>query len=79
MGAKWCYIEEIDSDDDYFTLSTESAWYYIEGAIEQLHHILSEIDEKVLVKFTLKMNLQSQPLGGGAVYMGELVCRTRRV
>jgi hypothetical protein len=74
MGAKWCHIEELETDDEYFTLSTESAWYYIEGAIEQLHHILSEIDEKVWVKFTFDDESPSQPLGGGAVYMGELCC-----
>ena len=74
MGAKWAYVEEIESEDDYFTLSTESAWYYIEGAIEQLHSILSEIDEKVWVKFTFEDESPSQPLGGGAVYMGELCC-----
>jgi len=72
MGAKWCHIEEVETDEEYFTLSTESAWYYCEGAIEQLHHILSEIDEKVWVKFTFDDESSSQPLGGGAVYMGEL-------
>ena len=72
MGAKWCHIEEVETDEEYFTLSTESAWYYCEGAIEQLHYILSEIDEKVWVKFTFDDESSSQPLGGGAVYMGEL-------
>ena len=72
MGAKWCHIEEVETDEEYFTLSTESAWYYCEGAIEQLHSILSEIDEKVWVKFTFDDESPSQPLGGGAVYMGEL-------
>lgn len=72
MGAKWCHIEEVETDEEYFTLSTESAWYYCEGAIEQLHHILSKIDKKVWVKFTFDDESSSQPLGGGAVYMGEL-------
>ena len=72
MGAKWCHIEEVDASDDYFYMNTESAWYYCEGAIEQLHSILSEIDEKVWVKFTFDDESPSQPLGGGAVYMGEL-------
>jgi hypothetical protein len=72
MGAKWCHIEEVETDDEYFSLSTESAWYYCEGAIEQLHHILSEIDKKVWVKFTFDDESSSQPIGGGAVYMGEL-------
>ena len=74
MGAKWCYIEEMDSDEESFWMSTTSAWYYCEGAIEQLHHILSKIDEKVWVKFTFDDESPSQPLGGGAVYMGELCC-----
>ena len=64
--------EEVETDEEYFTLSTESAWYYCEGVIEQLHSILSEIDEKVWVKFTFDDESSSQPLGGGAVYMGEL-------
>lgn len=72
MGAKWCYIEEVDASDDYFYMNTTSAWYYCEGAIEQLHSILSEIDKKVWVKFTFDDESPSQPLGGGAVYMGEL-------
>tara|TARA_S200002703_G_scaffold145744_1_gene140303 strand:+ start:743 stop:1306 length:564 start_codon:yes stop_codon:yes gene_type:complete len=72
MGAKWCYVEDIEVGDDYFCMNTTSAWYYSEGAIEQLHHILSEIDKKVWVKFTFDDESPSQPLGGGAVYMGEL-------
>ena len=72
MGAKWCHIEEVETDDEYFYICTESAWYYCEGAIEQLHSILSEIDKKVWVKFTFDDESPSQPLGGGAVYMGEL-------
>jgi len=72
MGAKWCHIEEVETDEEFFTLSTESAWYYCEGVVEQLHSILSEIDEKVWVKFTFDDESSSQPLGGGAVYMGEL-------
>ena len=73
-GAKWGHIEEVETDDEKFSVSTESAQYYCEGAIEQVHHILSEIDRKVWGKFTYDDESSSQPLGGGAVYMGELCC-----
>mgnify|MGYP001169431336 CR=1 FL=1 len=69
IGAKWCYVEEADGMEGI--IHTTSAWYYPSDAIEQLHHILSKIDEKVLVKFTYE-DESYNPVGGGAVYMGEL-------
>lgn len=71
MGAKWAYIEEVEVDNEYFVMNTTSAWYYIEGAIEQMGSILNEIDDDVLLKFTFE-DESLDPIGGGAWYKGEL-------
>ena len=52
MGAKWCYVDDIDPADDSFTMTTVSAWYYCEGAIQRLQEILHGVDEEVCIAFT---------------------------
>ena len=72
MGAKWCYVDDIDPADDSFTMTTVSAWYYCEGAIQRLHEILHEVDEEVCIAFTYE-DESLDPIGGGACYKGELM------
>ena len=72
MGAKWCYVDEIDPADDSFTMTTVSAWNYCDGAIRRLQEILQETDEDVCVAFTFEDESMC-PVGGGACYKGELV------
>ena len=71
MGAKWCYVDEVDADEGVFTMTTVSAWYYCEGAIRKIQEILQEVDEEVCVAFTYE-DESLDPIGGGACYKGEL-------
>ena len=53
MGAKWCYISDVDvMDDDEFNMTTISAWNWSSGAFERLFEILKEIDEDVVLTAT---------------------------
>jgi len=72
MGAKWCWVDDIDRGDEYFTMTTVSAWYYCEGAIRRLQEILQEVDEDVCIAFTYE-DESMDPIGGGACYKGELI------
>jgi len=72
MGAKWCWIDDIDRGDEHFTMTTVSAWYYCEGAIRRLQEILQEVDEDVCIAFTYE-DESMDPIGGGACYKGELI------
>jgi len=72
MGAKWCWIDDIDRGDEHFTMTTVSAWYYCEGAIRKIQEILQEVDEEVCVAFTYE-DESMDPIGGGACYKGELI------
>ena len=65
MGAKWVYIEEEESDGDYFRMNILSAWYFPKEAIERLGELLSGIDPDVLLKFTFE-DEGLNPIGGGA-------------
>ena len=71
MGAKWCYVDDMDADEGVFTMTTVSAWYYCEGAIRRLQEILHEVDEEVCIAFTYE-DESMDPIGGGACYKGEL-------
>ena len=71
MGAKWCYVDDLDADEGVFTMTTVSAWYYCEGAIRKIQEILQEVDEEVCVAFTYE-DESLDPIGGGACYKGEL-------
>ena len=71
MGAKWCYIDDVAPDEMFFEMTTTSAWDFCDGAIMQLHSILSEIDEDVLIRFTYEDESLS-PIGGGGVFRGEM-------
>jgi len=71
MGAKWCWLDDIDRGDENFTMTTVSAWYYCEGAIRRLQEILQEVDEEVCIAFTYE-DESLDPIGGGACYKGEL-------
>ena len=71
MGAKWVQIDEVECDEDYFRMSTTSAWYYIDGAITRLGELLYGIDNDVLLKFTFE-DEGLDPMGGGAWYRNEL-------
>ena len=72
MGAKWCYVDELDVEDDFFEMRTTSAWYFPEHAIKQLQYLLKEVDEDVCVSFTFE-DESLDPIGGGACYRGEFV------
>jgi hypothetical protein len=72
MGAKWCWIDDIDRGDEHFTMTTVSAWYYCEGAIRRLQEILQEVDGDVCIAFTYE-DESMDPIGGGACYKGELI------
>lgn len=72
MGAKWVYSDNVDFGDDYFEMSTVSAWYFCDGMIKRMGEILSEIDEEVLIKFTFEEETLS-PIGGGACYKGKFI------
>lgn len=72
MGAKWCYIEDVTIENDFFEASLTSAWDYPRYAIEQLWNILSEVDEEVSISFTFEdegLNF----IGGGCIWRGELM------
>ena len=71
IGAKWCWLDDIDQGDENFTMTTVSAWYYCEGAIRRLQEILQEVDEEVCIAFTYE-DESLDPIGGGACYKGEL-------
>ena len=71
MGAKWCYVDDLDADEGVFTMTTVSAWYYCEGAIRKIQEILQEVDEEVCIAFTYE-DESLDPVGGGACYKGEL-------
>jgi hypothetical protein len=71
IGAKWCYVDDMDADEGVFTMTTVSAWYYCEGAIRRLQEILQEVDEEVCIAFTYE-DESMDPIGGGACYKGEL-------
>lgn len=45
-------------------MSTCSAWYYIENAIERLGEILFEIDNDVVLQYTFE-DESLDPIGGG--------------
>jgi hypothetical protein len=71
MGAKWCFVDDMDADEGVFTMTTVSAWYYCEGAIRKIQEILQEVDEEVCVAFAFE-DESLDPIGGGACYKGEL-------
>ena len=71
MGAKWCYVDDLDADEGVFTMTTISAWYFCEGAIRKIQEILQEVDEEVCVAFTYE-DESLDPVGGGACYKGEM-------
>ena len=71
MGAKWCFVDDMDADEGVFTMTTVSAWYYCEGAIRKIQEILQEVDEEVCIAFTYE-DESLDPIGGGACYKGEL-------
>jgi len=71
MGAKWCYVDDLDADEGVFTMTTVSAWYFCEGAIRKIQEILQEVDEEVCVAFTYE-DESLDPVGGGACYKGEM-------
>lgn len=71
MGAKWCYVDEVSTDEMFFEMTTTSAWDFCDGAIMQLHNILSQIDEDVLIRFTYE-DESLNPVGGGGVFRGEM-------
>ena len=71
MGAKWCYVDEVSTDEMFFEMTTTSAWDFCDGAIMQLHNILSQIDEDVLIRFTYE-DESLHPVGGGGVFRGEM-------
>ena len=71
MGAKWCYVDEVSTDEMFFEMTTTSAWDFCDGAIMQLHNILSRIDEDVLIRFTYE-DESLNPVGGGGVFRGEM-------
>lgn len=71
MGAKWCYIDEVSTDEKFFEMTTTSAWDFCDGAIMRLHEILSAIDEDVLIRFTYE-DESLDPVGGGGVFRGEM-------
>jgi len=71
MGAKWCFVDDLQALPDEFTMTTVSAWYYCEGAIRRLQEILQEVDEDVCIAFTYE-DESLDPIGGGACYKGEL-------
>lgn len=54
MGAKWCYVEWCEIDDDDFELTTISAWDWCRGAFERLHQILHEVDPNVVLSCTFE-------------------------
>lgn len=72
MGAKWAYVEEVEAYDDVFQMNVTSAWYYIEGAIDRMGSLLSEIDENVLIEFTFE-DESLDPIGGGGWYKGDIL------
>ena len=72
MGAKWCYVDDLETLPNEFTMTTVSAWYYCEGAIQRLQEILHEVDEEVCIAFTYE-DESLDPIGGGACYKGELM------
>ena len=72
MGAKWCYVDDLETLPDEFHITTVSAWYYCEGAIQRLQEILQEVDEDVCISFTFE-DESLDPIGGGACYKGELI------
>jgi len=72
MGAKWCWLDDIDRGDENFTMTTVSAWYFCEGAIRRLQEILQEVDKEVCVAFTYE-DESLDPIGGGACYKGEMI------
>ena len=72
MGAKWCYIDDSQIEDEYCEINTTSAWSWPKEAIEQLWNVLSEVDEDVEVSFTFEdegLNF----IGGGCMWRGEMV------
>jgi len=72
MGAKWCWVDDLDADEGVFTMTTVSAWYFCEEAIRRLQEILQEVDTEVCVAFTYE-DESLDPIGGGACYKGELI------
>lgn len=72
IGAKWAHIENVEAYDEAFQMSTCSAWYYIENAIERLGEILFEIDNDVVLQYTFE-DESLDPIGGGGWYKNEMI------
>lgn len=67
MGAKWCYVEEVDCDDDSFTMTTISAWSWSHAAFQRLHKILNEIDDEDVIMTATYEDEGYNFVGGAAI------------
>jgi len=63
IGAKWCYIEDID--EGY--ISGTSAWDAPEGALEYILLELSEVDDNIITTFTYEDEMPN--FYGASVYL----------
>jgi len=72
MGAKWCYIEWGEIDDDDFQLTTISAWDWCRGAFERLHEILHEVDPNVVLSCTFEDEYYNFVGGAAIKEVGDL-------
>ena len=67
MGAKWCYVEEADCGDDYFTMTTISAWSWSHAAFQRLHKILNAIDDEDVIMTATYEDEGYNFVGGAAI------------
>jgi hypothetical protein len=71
MGAKWCYITEIELGDDYCVINLESAWYPPIEALEELTKILHQFDNDILMTYQFEDENIWGTHGGGAGTKGK--------
>lgn len=67
MGAKWCYVEDVDCYDDSFNMTTVSAWSWCDAAFKQLHKILNEVDDEDVILTATYEDEGYNFVGGAAI------------
>lgn len=72
IGAKWAYVEDLQSSGEIFQMNVCSAWFFIETAIRRLGEILFELDDNVVIQYKFE-NESLDPIGGGGWYKNEMM------